>query len=527
MIMFHIGRKIKENMNWRTIWPYLLILILGLALYGRAVFFDFTYLDDNALIIENYPIISRVENIGKVFSDDVFFSPTKFYYRPLLNISLMVDAAIGGKNVAVFHFSNILFHIIAAWLVFYLFKRLKRSNGLSLFFSLLFLVHPVLAQAVAWIPGRNDSLLAISILAAFLCFLEFSEQPEPWSYLFYIFFFFAALLLKETAIFLPILVIFYCLFIEPKKVASRDFWLLILGSFSAGFIWFLMRRLALGGEITGYLAAAQSAAENFPAILLFIGKLIFPFNLAVFPVLADSTYVYGLLAVGVLIFVWLFSRQRRNNFILFGLVWFILFLLPSFIRPNGLPDFLEHRVYLSFIGFLIILGELDVIKDLDWRNKRVRIGTAAALLLLAGLSFYHLSAFRDRISFWESAAATSPHSPLVQRNLGAMYYLGGNSDLARVHYEQALKLNPQETMAHNNLGVIYYDQKKYDLAEKEYKAELAINPSYDKALFNLGEIYHVRQQDEAAAQMWTEALQANPNNYQAYERLLIFQKKLR
>jgi hypothetical protein len=507
--------------------PYLVLIILGLALYARTIFFDFSYLDDNALILENYPIISQVKNVGAIFSNDVFFSSDKFYYRPLLNLSFMADASVAGALPVIFHLANILIHILASILIFLLLKKLGQAKSISFFLAAFFLVHPALTQAVAWIPGRNDSLLAVLVVAAFLSFLSFCDRPLLRHYLAYLGFLFLALLTKETAVFLPVLVIFYFLFLEPKRLKAYDKWLLTVGSGAIGFFWFLMRRLALGTELTDYSQAVWGIMKNSSALLIYIGKLLFPFDLKTFPILEDSTLIYGLLTILILsVAIWQ-SRRKRLRYVWFGTAWFLLFLLPAFIRPTGMPDFLEHRLYLSFVGFLIIVLELDWVKNMDFRKKSVSIPAILVLAFLAALSFRHSSAFTDRLSFWQSAAAGSPHSPLAQKNLGTMYYLDGDNVKAEEYYGRTLSLNDKESMVHNNLGVIYLNDRQYEKAKQAFERELQVNPNYDKALFNLGDLAYREKQWPAALDYWLAALRVNPRYYEAYERLLILEKQLR
>lgn len=513
-------RQIGEARLLRGWRPFLFLLIIGLALYGRTVLFNFTYLDDNALIIDNYPYISDVSNIGKIFSSDVFFSTDKNYYRPILNLSFLIDTTLFGSVPGAYHLTNIILHILAASLVFILFLKLGRSRNLSFFLATLFLVHPLLTQAVAWIPGRNDLLLGVLILASWLLFLNFSERPRLWTYLGYLFFFWLAILTKETAIFLPILTVFYFLFIRPERVNRHDRWLLVAGSGTVIFFWLLMRSFALGISGQEASGAIVSALNNSPAVLLYLGKLLFPFNLQVFPILEDSNLFFGLASLVVMALALWFSKSKRLEYLIFGLLWYGLFLAPSFVRLTGLPDFLEHRSYLPFVGFLLILAETDWVSG---PVKREKLRSFLALVLLTAffiISYLHSGVFRGRLEFWEAAVKGSPHSPLVQRNLGAMYYLDGRWDEALKHYSTALTLNPSEPMAHNNIGVIYLNQEKYVEAEREFLEELEVNPGYDKALFNLGESYFFRGQKEEANKYWRAALLANPVNPDALSRLL-------
>jgi tetratricopeptide (TPR) repeat protein len=247
----------------------------------------------------------------------------------------------------------------------------------------------------------------------------------------------------------------------------------------------------------------------------------------VLPVLADSSLAYGLATILILAVAWFLSRQKRQPRMWFGVLWFFLFLLPSLIRLHDTADFLEHRLYLSFFGFLLVLSELDWIKNLDFTGRATKIIAGTTLSLLFLLTLWHSRNFSDRLTFWRAAATSSPHSALAQRNLGVMYYFMGDVPAAILYYTKALALNPREVMVHNNLGVIYLNQRNWVLAEQEFRAELAVNPNYDKALFNIGDLLmNIGRESEAG--VWFEAaLKANSYYREAYERLLILNKRLR
>jgi len=512
--------------GWR---PYFLIFVIGFLLYGQSLFFDFSYFDDQALILDNAPILSNFKNVGEIFLNDAFFSVNKYYYRPILNLSLMIDMHLGGTLPVVYHFSNILIHILAACLVFCLFLKLNCRKELAWFFSLLFLVHPVLAQAVVWIPGRNDSLLALFVLAACNLFLSFKDNPRLGYYLGYLGFFLLALFTKETAAVLPLIVIFYGFVFVRPKIAATDKWLFVFGSLAVGIIWYLFRFLALGHDPVGFSLVISSVLRNAPAVLVSLGKAFLPFNLAVLPILADSKIIYGLIILPLLILAFFLSSRKDWRYLALGGIWFILFLFPSLIRldPIDIPDFLEHRLYLPIIGLFIMLAEIDWLKNLDWSKKIVKIIAASIFLFFFVLSYVHQQAFKDRITFWQSAVKTSPHSALANRNLGAMYYLDNDLVRAEKNYRRALALNENEPMVHNNLGIIYLDRKSYGQAEKEFKKELSLNPGFDKALFNLGKLYYQEKRLAEAAELWTETLRINPLYYEAYFRLLNLKNQLR
>jgi tetratricopeptide (TPR) repeat protein len=469
--------------------PYLIIIFLGLALYSAAAFFDFSYLDDNTLILDNYSTISRVSQVGNFFTNDVFFSDNDFYYRPLMSVSLFLDTLISGNLPWFFHLMNVFLHILAACLLFALLKKLKSQPPLAFCLSLLFLFHPTLVQAVAWIPGRNDSLLAIFVLAAVINFLRFLERPRLACYLASLLFFAFALFTKETAIVLPILIGFYYLLISEKKISRADIWSFVIGIAAIILIWIFFRSLAVKGD-TGLAVMSASILQNSPAIIVGLGRFFWPFDLSIMSVLTDNHLVFGLLAIIVLAIVAISKQGTPKKYLAFGGLWFLLFFLPSLINPDPQSAyyFLEHRLYLPFIGLLIIISQIKFLQTVNFRRFKIYGPAAAILLLFLILTVFHLPDFRNRLVFWQSAAASSPSAPMPARNLGVMLFFDNRTDEALVNYRRALELNPQEPMVHNNIGVIYMNQGKFTEAEAEFNKELEINPGYDRALSNLHDL---------------------------------------
>lgn len=472
------NKRLSDWLNLKSWRPYSIIFTLGFLLYGQTLWFGFTYFDDDVLVLDNAPILQNIKNIGAIFLNDVFFGSDKLYYRPLLNISLMFDAHIGGTSPFVYHLDNILLHIIATSLVFYLLFLLIKRKILAFWLSVFFLVHPVISQAIAWIPGRNDSLLTIFVLSGFVFFLSFLERPRLLSYLAYLLFLFLALLTKETALVFPILVIFYLLFIDHKNSLKTDLFLLIFGSATVEFIWFLMHSLAMNNLTTINTISLSSFIEKIPGITVNIGKLLFPFNLSIFPTLMDSTLFYGISVLVILAIILILSKQKRNNYIIFGCLWFFIFYFPSFILkspPDFFINFLEHRLYLSFFGFLIVIAEVDWIKNLNFNRRITQICGITLLIVFATITFCHSRGFRNSLVFWQTAAMASPHSVEIQKNLGLEYYDIKDYNKAEYCYNLALALNSLEPKLHNNLGVLYMDQGKYNLAKKEFEKELEIS----------------------------------------------------
>ncbi|MCX5680758.1 MAG: glycosyltransferase family 39 protein, partial [Candidatus Omnitrophica bacterium] len=196
--------------------PFAWFAVIGFFVYGQTFFFGFSYFDDNVLIVDHIRDLTNFSNIGQIFQTDVFhvLGSSAGYYRPLLTLSFMVNAVFAGLQPFVYHFTNVLIHIAVTCFIFLLLVKLGFRRSKVFCLSLLFLVHPVVVQAVAWIPGRNDSLLALFVVSSFIFFLKYIEKHRRRDYIRHLVLFFFALLTKESAAVLPVVCFSFGLFVK-------------------------------------------------------------------------------------------------------------------------------------------------------------------------------------------------------------------------------------------------------------------------------------------------------------------------
>ncbi len=505
-----------------------IIFFVGFFLYLPSLFFDFTYFDDQVLILENLNFLKNLKNFLKTFETEVFHTPgfSASYYRPILTLSFMFDAQFSQASPFFYHFSNIVYHLISTALLFLFFKKIKMEEKISFYFALIFLVHPVLTQAVSWIPGRNDSLLTIFTLSCFIFLIDYLETRKIIFLIGYFLFFTLALLTKETAILIPFFTLLFLIFFYRKK----KFYLLELffGWWFIIFFWIILRQKALNNVL--YLSAKeimQALIFNSPALIQYFGKIFYPFNLSVLPTIKDTTFFWGILAIITFLFLVFIGKKIIFKPFFFGVFWFVLFLLPNFIRPNPLitADFLEHRVYLPLVGFLVSFASIQKVSDFFYSDKN-KFFVYFLILFFSMMTFFHQFKFKNRLVFWKNAVDSSPHSPLAHKNYGVMLYFEGKLTAAEKEYKKSLEINPNEPMVHNNLGVIYFDQKNWQKAKEEFEKELKINPSYDKALFNLGRLYYQLDKRDQAKKYLKQSLKINPRYYDACQLLIkIYQEE--
>lgn len=516
-------RRIEELFlgTWH---PYAWIVSAGFLLYSRALSFGFTYLDDNALILNNIGNLKTWAIIPRAFTHDVFFSSGGAFYRPLLTLSLALDAHTGGTLPFAYHLSNILIHLAAAILLFRLFLRLDYGKGLSLFSALIFTVHPALSQAVAWVPGRNDSLAAVFVILSFTQFIRFlSGDPGKWAaYALHLFFFGLALLTKEAAAVIPAAFLLYALLLSPKRPFSALLpelagWLAVLA------LWHTLRSLVLGIPGIPPDAAALSIWTNLPAFLQYAGKALLPLNLSVMPALRDTTSVYGLLAAGAVVCSLILRRPRNGMRVVFGFCWFAIFLLPALIMNSPTTeDFMfEHRLYIPLAGLLLVFMEMVPAEFPAGAGPRAGAAGLAALALLASVTGRHMVNFEDRLKFWGNAAATSPGSPLTHRNLGIMYYMARLYGPAEKEYRTAIALAPEGPLAHCNLGVLYMDRGRLKEAETELRRALELDPLYDNGYYNLAVLHRLLGKEKEMTALLKKTLELNPAHVNALKELAL------
>lgn len=500
--------------------PLLWIAILGLGIYLQSLKFDYTYLDDQELVLQHMEKLKDFSQLGKIFNEDAFHSYQKgFYYRPLLTLSFMFDAVTGHGKFSFFHFSNILFHIFSAYFLFLLFLGLGYRRRLSFVIAMIFAAHPALVQAVAWVPGRNDSLLALFALPSLLFFIKYLKDESVKFQAFHFIFYILALLTKESAIAIPVVAFAYMLAV--KKINWKVF---LINSFSwigITFIWLVIRYKALQGSSGFSLEDSLTAIwQNLPAILPYLGKVFIPVKLSVLPAFKDLTFhLYaGIAAVGFLIYIFTTIDKKRYFFFLLGLVWFLVFLIPCLIRElHSVPDFTEHRLYLPIAGVFMMIAEFPAINKIkkNWIPGLL-------LLLLAVLSFLHTDNFKSRVSFWKNAVETSPSFAFSQNNLGAMYYMSGNNDQAEKYFRRAIELNPDEPMANGNLGLVLMNTNQPKEAEKFMLNEIRINPLYDNGYFNLGLLYFKASMGAYSVPYFEKTIEVNPYYTDAYKYLVYY-----
>lgn len=506
------------------------MLLVVFTVFGRSIFFEYIHLDEDILITGNSYFYKTSSAITEIFNYNIYY-PTgaTAYYRPFYVLSFIADTYLGGLPW-IFHTTNVILHAGASFLVFIFIKKLQtlgknkddlNSGGVALLLSLIFSVHPIITQAVSWIPARGDILLAIFLLLSAIYFLEYLLKQKGKYLIGHLLFFTFALFSKETAFMFPVFCLFYIYYFFSKRFTNHLHSYLISGWITISVFWFWLRQNAInsaGIEDISLLKILGIIFNNISAVSVYVGKMLLPINMSVFPLLKDSSLVYGFAAIGAMSFYAVWNRLSLTKYFFIGLVWMILFLIPTMLNyddPSQMA-FFEHRAYLPLIGFLIMI--LDFAPRLNFRYDKI---FGAGLVSLLALTTYNYNLnFKDGSVFWREAVRASPNSARAHAELGMVYNAEKNIVDGERELKKAIELNPKEKKVYNNLALLYIKQNQLDIAEGYLKKELEIDSRSVIANFNLGNIYARQKRFEDAFFHWQEALKNDPNHVLTHESLI-------
>jgi tetratricopeptide (TPR) repeat protein len=443
-----------------------LVLLVAVVVHTRTIAFGFTGLDDRDLVVDDQAFLANPASLLRIFGRSYLYvvDPSHAYWRPLVTASYVLDAQWSGARPWGYHATNVVLHAVASVLVLALLRRFALGRRVALAAALVFAVHPALASAVAWIPGRNDTLVAVMALASWLLLLR-----KKW--LLHLLFFALALMAKETALALPVL--WAVQLFRGRGRQDRRRWLV-----AAAWGALIVARFAVHPEAPH--ATAEEILANGPLLAIALGKLVLPVRPTVLAVAGDLAAWPGVVAaLGIALAAWRLPRARRGV-VAFGALAFVVFLAPALAVPGTLV--LDHRLVLPAMGVLIVLGEIVRALGPERRMLVAFAGVGVAALALVTVGFE--GAFRDPGRFAREAVASSPRSPMAHFCLGQVEQRAGDDDRALVEYRTALSLGPAEVV-HNDIAVIAMKDGRWPEAEAELRAELALNPGYATAEYNL------------------------------------------
>ncbi len=489
--------------------PLLLLLIAALVVYFPTMFYGYTQLDDQVLILQSDRYNEHWVSLLTSFRQGVFGFGTGHYYRPLFLDSIILNYKLCGKHIAGYHVVNVALHVTAVVLLYKLFLKLRITPLHSFLLCLAFAVHPVLSQAVAWVPGRNDTLLAIFAFAFFIASINYSNTGQIKQLLLAVLYLLLALFTKESAAVIPFVALLFLTIVLQKKWQQKQnivqylLWIICVA------IWWVMRTAAHVRAIPiAPRVLIKETLYRTPVILQYLGKIFFPFNLSVSPSLKETTIIYGLIATATLLLILYLPKNKSWRMIAGGAGIFLILLLPVLLLPHALSvQTYEHRLYLPIIGVLLILPQTSLMNN-RLGGQQVLKWFVAIAIVLAGINFYHQRYFASPAAFWSQAAAST------KNNTHACIVLGMQEKDPAASYswfQKAYQINPHEKFLNFCRGVKLQSEDSI-LASEPYLIAEKKSSGYFECDYYLARVA-VKKNNLVMARSYLQLfLTGNPNN---------------
>lgn len=498
-------------MSWGKSFIYgLAIAIIACAIYLPGIQNSFTYLDDHVQVVEN-PYLKYLDfkSIKNIFSN--FFVGM---YQPVTTFFYAVISALFGLNPEAFHSFSLILHIANSLVIFKLLQQFFQSKNLSFILTLLFVVHPMQVESVAWVSAFSNLLFSFLFLSAFWMYTKYKSENQN-KYLFFSFtLFLLSCLSKSAAIVFPIVLFVYDYYLSNKikfKLVVQK-----IPFFIVSIIFGVVT--LMGRETAGHLSDLATTFDTLDRIFLvshsfafYQIKFLLPFGLSAFypypDLIQDSLpvafYLSPILIVCLIACIVFF---RKKSLLIFGALWFTvtIILVLQFV-PFGNQITTDRYLYLPMFGLLLILGfTLQKVKE-----SRLMLLSAFPILFFGFLSFQRVAIWENDETLWKSVLETHPNVSQAHNNLGS-YSLKQNKNKAAFEYfNKAIQIQPNYADAYSNRGNLFAQAGNSDAALKDFDKAINLKPHAD-AYFNRANEYSKLNRLNEALTDYTKSIELEP-----------------
>lgn len=494
-------------MNVRpTLYLPLALLLAVIALFFPVGGFAFLSFDDNVNIYNNVllrqPLGDSLWRFWSASYDGLYIPVTYTFWLLLAKLSAIFPPPASNSNFffnpAVFHYANLFFHAVNSLIVFCLLRLLLRREWPAAAGALLFAVHPVQVEAVAWATGMKDTLSGFFVFLAlwqYILSVEKFALPVRRSVFHYglaIVFFLAAMLAKPSAVSLPLAtgILGYLLLKQtPGQMVQR-----LLPLFLIALPVMLVTKFAQPGGVKDFVPAFwQRPFIAGDAVLFYLGKLVLPIGLGpdygrTPDYVLSHGMTYGLALIPYLL-VTVLCWKIRNPFLIAATGVFVAFLLPvlGFIPFSfqAISTVADRYLYLALLGPALGIGSLL----LRFPGKPSWFGVATVILLLGYQSTVTVTHWNDSMTISAHALEVNSRSWVAHNIVAAAQIERQRFPDAAIAAEKSIAANQEYDKAYLNWGIALQKLMRFEEAISAYQKALALRPSFLPAYMYLAGLY--------------------------------------
>ncbi|UTW67776.1 tetratricopeptide repeat protein [bacterium SCSIO 12643] len=506
------------NLDRRSIYELLGIVLITLILYWPSTQFDFVNYDDQVYVLENAFVQSPTMN-------SLLDGSGTGNFHPLTMISLWLDHTLGNGSAQMYHVSNVLWHLLNTVLVFFLVQRiLSNHRGVPFFVALLFAIHPMHIESVAWISSRKDLVYTFFYLSALIVYNQYLMKQQKQFLVYTLVLGVLSLLSKPAAITLPVALALLYYWesgtIQAKKLLELA--PLFLGSIIIGLLTIQLQSNDAINDLETYSVVERMGFALY-GIYYYTIQSIWPSGLvAMHPYPAGDemtsiSFIAPMLGgiIMLLLAAWGFKKDRKLRFgILFYLLNLVLMLQLVSI---GRAIVAERYTYLSYLGLFLVFGVLlsSITKIKENKSSFYVLG-----IIVGGLFFFisikQVRVWENSETLWSKAIQENPQDWYGYIGRGNYYQEIGKEAKALADFEKAIQVAPDQIDNYFNLGDLQYKMLQVKKAVATYSLAIEQRPDYEQAYINRGQFYIALQDGASALADFNQAIALNPNSYLAY-----------
>lgn len=476
------------------LWLAVALLVTAIAFYPSLAN-DYVNWDDDVNILNNENLeVFDWPHIKAIFSTTVMGG-----YNPLSIFTLALEKHFFGLTPQVHHTTNLLLHLLCVFLVFRILLAMRLSLPAAFLGALLFGIHPMRVESVAWITERKDVLFGVFYLGALYTYIQSLLQTERKKYFLSltIILFVLSLLSKIQAVALPLSLLaidyYFKRPLEWKLLIEKiPYFLLSLVVGSLGVYFLSQAETLVDSTNMSFFQRLLIGAYSF---CIYLVKFIFPYEMSpLYPYPASlpwQAYVapLGVAAVGYWFYV-AFKREWRAQ--VFGLAFFafnVFFVLQILAAGQGYKA--DRFTYIPYFGlfFLAAWGFQELLRLRPQYRTYAQVGVGAYLLLFAGMTWQQCGIWKNGETLWTHVIKHYDNTALPFGNIGHYYRENKEYEKALVNYNRAIQLNTREGKTFNSRGKTYFDMGNTEKAMADYDRAIEMNPENAEFYVNRGAAY--------------------------------------
>ena len=537
---------------------YFFLILVTVAVFWQVGSFDFVRYDDDKYVTENRHVQPGLTRDGLAWA---FLSVYANNWHPLTWLSHMLDYQLFGANAAGHHITNLIFHVINTLLLFLILRRITGFPWRSAFVAVLFAIHPLHIESVAWVAERKDVLSTLFFMLTVWAYVRCVERPAIYRYLVILLFFALGLMSKPMLVTLPFVLLLLDSWPlgrlrlgrpllntdadDPKAVGNGNKIRSDMGLIIEKVPLFILSAASVGAT----LYAQWSGIAPFETLLFstrlsnalvsyvsYMGKMIWPHGLAVFYPCPEDIPLWQVGGAGLLLIMITaiaVRLRRRYPYAIVGWLWYLGTLVPVVgLVQVGYQSIADRYTYLPMIGLFIVIAW--IVPDLlaGWRLHRIALPVLATCVIatLMTVSLFQLRYWQNSMALFTHALAVTKDNAVIETNMGASLAEQGKFEEAIPHYQEALRIKPNDFEARYNLANALARQGKMEEAVTHYAGILQTQSGAAAVHNNMGIALSQLGRTDEAVDHFREAIRIKPDFQDAgsnLERALMGQTRMK